>query len=132
MKEWITVKEAGELLKVSDREVITRILRGKLKARKQGRFWQIHSSLTEEAPATEEVPPVTGEAELVKELRERIQDQKKQIERMEERLASESDRRDALILQITRITEQNQLLLEDKSGSGPWYRRVFRKRKDDS
>lgn len=132
MAEWITVKEAGELLKISDRQVINRIHRGKLKARKDGRLWQVHSSLSEEAPVTgealtvtEEVPSkageaaqVTGETDLVKELKE-------QIARMEERLASESDRRDALILQITRITEQNQLLLEDKRS--PFWKRWFGK-----
>lgn len=139
MAEWITVKEAGELLKISDRQVINRIHRGKLKARKDGRLWQVHSSLSEEAPVTgealtvtEEVPSkageaaqVTGETDLVKELKERILDQKEQIARMEERLASESDRRDALILQITRITEQNQLLLEDKRS--PFWKRWFGK-----
>ena len=125
MKEWLTVKEAGELLEISSRQVINRIHRGKLQARKDGRIWQIHRSLAEAPPVTEEapeeagvMPPVTGEAELIKELRERRQDQKGQIE--------EKDKQMSELHQMLMVSESNQRqMLEDKRS---WWERWRQKR----
>ena len=47
MQEWITVKEAAELLNVSERYVRNLGLKGKLKARRDANRWLIHSSLSE-------------------------------------------------------------------------------------
>jgi excisionase family DNA binding protein len=137
MAEWITVKEAAKKLSESERNVRLKIQTGKLKAKRDGRRWLIHSSLSmpdAEELAAEQKPvgsqsedTAAAESELVEVLRERIEKQDQQIERLEDRLKEESDRRDALILQITRITEQNQLLLIEDKRRPSWWQRWRRK-----
>ncbi len=122
MAEWITV---ADVLKVSERTVRRRIESGKLKARRDGRSWLVHSSLSEEDTdaadvRTDEV--LSAESELVKELRERVQDQKEQIE--------EKDKQISELHQMLMVSEANQRqMLEDKR---PFWQRVFRKRDKDA
>ena len=47
MNEWITVKEAAEILEISERQVRNRATSGKLKAKRDGNRWLIHGSLSE-------------------------------------------------------------------------------------
>ena len=47
MAEWITVEEAAGALHVSKRQVLNRIHTGKLKAKRDGCIWFVHSSLSE-------------------------------------------------------------------------------------
>ena len=52
-EEWITTAEAAELLKCSERHVRNMAAKGMLKAKKHGKRWLIHSSLSE--PETEQI-----------------------------------------------------------------------------
>lgn len=56
MKEWLTVKEASELLKISRRQVLNRVHEGKLKAKRNGKLWLIHNSLSPEFEEAKELP----------------------------------------------------------------------------
>ena len=52
-----------------------------------------------------------------------------EVEYLRSELKETKERSDTIILNLTRQLENQQLMLEDKSQ--PWYRRVFRKRKQD-
>ena len=133
MTEWITVKEAGGLLGISSRQVINRIHRGKLKAKKDGRLWQVHSSLSEADKVTGETSeevfeesgeasPVTGETsqEAYKKLEEMVDYFKGQIE--------EKDKQISELHQMLMVTERSrQQLLEDKR---PFWLKWFKKKLD--
>ena len=136
--EWITVKEAAELLNVSDRYVRNLAAKGKLDARRDGNRWLIHSSLSE--PKTEhlgipaEQSAIPTEQHTIGWLQERIEGQAKQISELQSELASArketaeaSQRHDTIVLQLTRQLEQSQRLIEYRNE--PWYRRWFRSRK---
>ena len=99
-EEWITVKEAARKLSVSERNVRFKISSGKLKAKREGRRWLVHSSLSPD-----------------------VSDKDKQIAKLQEEVSQASERSDTIILQLTRQLEQSQRLL--KYHQEPWYRRVF-------
>jgi len=140
-EEWITVKEASELLGISRRQVLNRIHEGKLKARKDNNMWLVHSSLAEtdaevpmEVPSTskkfqDEVDHLRGQLEQKD---KQLEEKDKQIERLHEELtethrnsADASQRHDTIVLQLTRQLEQSQRMLE--AHQEPWYRRLFGK-----
>lgn len=127
-EEWLTTKEAAETLEITVRSVVTRIHEGKLKAKRQGRFWLVHSSLSEPEVgvyvASEEAPSASVEF-----LRKQIEEKDKQIESLQRQLeasAASGERHDMILLQLTRQVEQGQRLLEDHRA--PWFRRMFRKK----
>ena len=123
MAEWITVKEAGELLSISSRQVINRVHRGKLRAKKDGRIWLIHSSLSEEVEVTGETSEEVSEeaGEVYRKLEEMVDYLKAQIE--------EKDKQISELHQMLMMSEGNQRqLLEDKR---PWWQRWRRKSEPD-
>lgn len=89
-EEWITVKEAAGVLKVSERTVRRRIETNKLKATRNGRLWLVHRSLTEPTADTSDDRTDSdidrGDAELIRELRDRIQHQSEQLRSQNERI----------------------------------------------
>jgi excisionase family DNA binding protein len=132
MAEWITTKEAANLLKTSVRNVITKIHQGKLRARRDGKIWLIHSSLS---PSSEETSGIRTESERnaaeIDHLRKQIERKDQQIEGLQKQLEAEAEARqrsDTIILQLTRQLEQSQRLLEYHQE--PWYRRWFRRKSD--
>lgn len=127
MSEWITTKEAARILNTSVRNVVAKINKGKLWARREGKIWLVNRSLS--PPPEEEKGIIT---ESVKNLTESVNYLKDQIEkkdRLLEELRAELDdgrrRSDTIILQLTRQLEQNQRLLE--YNRVPWWKRLFRK-----
>jgi excisionase family DNA binding protein len=118
MNEWITVKEAANFRRCSERNILDLIKRGKLEAKKEGRRWAVRLNASE----------VTSEetsAELLKELREDKRRLIEQVETLERELSESRERTDIIILHLT---QQNQLLLEDKR---PWWKRLKRRRHTD-
>ena len=95
-----------------------------VEAKRDGKRWLIlKSSLSGDNIPTE--------SDAVSILKVQLQEQKEEIDYLKEQLetirqSSEESRKrsDTIILQLT---QQNQLMLEDKTTS--WYRRWFRKRK---
>jgi len=109
MSEWITVKEAAEALKCSARYVRSRAEAGKLRAKKEGNIWLIHSSLTKPLESDKEAVGIptesVSESERITGLLEEIRWLKERIENQEKELSESSTRHDTIIMQMTRQLE---------------------------
>ncbi len=123
-KEWLSVKDVANIRNCTDRTVLRMIEKKEVEAKRDGKRWLIlKSSLSGDNIPTE--------SDAVSILKVQLQEQKEEIDYLKEQLetirqSSEESRKrsDTIILQLT---QQNQLMLEDKTTS--WYRRWFRKRK---
>lgn len=127
MAEWITVKEAAELLKISRRQVINKVNTGQLKAKRQGRLWLIHESLsddTEEIKGTsQEVPKDSQDFSKEINLKEMVEFLKKQLEEKDQQI----NQQQAIIMQLSR---NQQLMLESgekKKARQSWWKRFILK-----
>ena len=126
MAEWITVKEASELLKISRRQVINKVNAGQLKAKREGRLWFIHESLlgdTEEVKGTSQELP-KGSQDFSKEvgnLEEMVEFLKKQLEEKDQQI----NQQQAIIMQLSR---NQQLMLESSQmkAKRSWWSKWFR------
>jgi excisionase family DNA binding protein len=114
--EWISTKEAARRLEISRRSVVDRINKGKLRARRDGKLWLVHSSLL--PPSEEDQGNLTAtERQLsatVDILREQLEIKDRQIERDQ-----------VIILQLTRDIESQQKLIEYQHV--PFWRKWFKK-----
>ena len=137
MAGWITVKEAARKLSVSERNVRFKVSSGKLKAKRDGRRWLVHSSLSADVSDTGRIPEApAADTEVIQMLKSEIEKRDKQLEekdrqmaKLQEELSERSQRQDTIILQLTRQMEQSQRMLEYHQS--PWYHRWFsRKRKE--
>jgi excisionase family DNA binding protein len=137
--KWIPVKEAAKLLEISERQVLNRIHTGKLKAKREGKIWLVHGSLSEPNDEAEQIPKGSdNEAyikleETVELLKEQLKEKDKQIDKLqgqfsETQKASEdaSQRHDTIVMQLTRQLEQSQRMLSVHQE--PWYRKWFRRK----
>lgn len=130
-REWITTKEAADLLGINVRTVVTRIHEGKLKAKREGKSWKVHSSLS---PPSEQIPAqnTVENSAALEILTDQLRQKDKQIEGLQKQLevaSQAAERSDTLHLQTINLLQQNQLALE--SYKAPWYRRIRRKKKDE-
>ena len=124
MAEWLTVKEAAELLNISRRQVINKVNAGLLKAKREGRLWLIHESLKEDIEETEgnsqeilkDSQDFPGE---VKRLEEMLELLKKQVEEKDQQI----NQQQAIIMQLSR----NQQLMLESGKRGGWWSRLFKK-----
>ena len=123
-KEWLTVKETAGLLNISRRQVINKINSGQLKAKRNGRLWLIHESLS---PDIEEIK-VTSQ-----ELPEDSQDFQSEIQRLEdmmEFLRKQLEEKDQQINQqqaiIMQLSRNQQMILEsaEQKKSRSWWQRL--------
>lgn len=129
MKDWLTVKEVAESLKCSTRYVRNMASSGKLRARKEGSQWLIHSSLRPSAESNMESDGIPSESstdqELISWLRQRIEQQDKELSELRKSTDESNKRHDTIVLQLTRQIEQSHRMLEDHRSS--WIKRIFRK-----
>ena len=134
MAEWMTVKEAADFLKISERQVLNRIHTGRLKAIRNGRRWLVHTSLSEPSSEADKLPIGNGNEAVLKpdetveilknQLQKRemeVEDLRRQLEAKDRMLDDASQRHDTIVLQLTRQLEQSQHLLEYHKS--PWWRR---------
>jgi len=131
MAEWITVKEASELLKISRRQVINKVNAGQLKAKREGRLWLIHESLsgdTEEVKGTsqeflKDSQDFSGE---VKRLEEIVELLKKQVEEKDQQI----NQQQAIIMQLSR---NQQLILEssEQKARRSWWSRLWKRKHEN-
>lgn len=124
-KEWLTTKEAAEALGITVRSVNTRIHEGRLKARREGRFWRVHSSLSKPDEGVY-IASEEGKTDSVAFLQNQLEEKDKQIESLQRQLeaaAASGERHDMILLQLTRQVEQGQRALE--AHRVPWFRRLF-------
>lgn len=127
---WITVKEAANILQCSDRHVRNMAATGRLRARKKRNSWLIHISLQESEESDKEAEGVPTESiseferitSLLDEnlwLKKRIENQEKELSELRRELAESSTRHDTIVMQLS-----SQLkIVESKK---PWYKRLFR------
>ena len=127
--EWITTKRAAELLKLSVRHVRELARKGKLKAKRDGKNWLIHSSLSRETGEAASAPNgIPGEvsAEAYEKLEQMIQYLQNQIAEKDKQL----ERQQTITMQLSRDIESQQKLIEYQGS--PWWRRwFFKTRKDE-
>lgn len=137
LNEWITVKEAAESLKCSTRYVRNRAASGKLRAKKEGNVWLIHSSLSTPSESDMESKGTDKESSAESEritalstenqwLKERIETQEKELSELRKELSESGNRHDTIVMQLTRQLEQSQRMLESKRSS--LFRRLFHRK----
>lgn len=146
MKGWITVAEASQRLELSERSVRTWISEGKLKARKHGRKWLIfeesmgsyEGDIPENKEATEEVS-ANSEASSAQELsrlrteNEFLRADIEEFKKDKQELQDSRTRQDTIIMQLSRNTESQQLMIEDmRSKKSFWQRLRCKKDREDS
>ena len=123
MSEWLTVKEAAEALKCSDRYIRNRAEAGKLRAKKEGNIWLIHSSLSPAAESSKESSGIPKEAqtELIKQLQSEIIYLRSKLDENHKELSESRERSDTIIMSLTKQIEQLQLSAKKRS----WAQRLF-------
>ena len=137
-EEWMTTAEAAEQLNVSERYVRNLALKGKLKAKRDGNRWLIHSSLSEPDEGPSGIPTeqdgTAAEQKTIEWLQKRVEDQERQISELQSEVSSArkaaedaGERHDMIVLQLTRQLGESQRLLEYHES--PWWRRWFGSRK---
>lgn len=119
---WISVKEAAAIRKVSERTFLNLIHKGEVEARKEGRSWRVSRESVEQM--SEDIPK---DSEIITLLKAQLKEAQDRASRLEQELSDTKKRSDTIILQLT---QQNQLMLEDKTK--PWYRKMFKKRQKES
>ncbi len=133
--KWQTVADACHTLGISQRTLYRRIKKGEIQSKLESGRRLI---LIDDSQVTDSVASVADMADAallqqIKSENEHLRDQVKalQEERRAERESAEQskERSDTIILQLTRQVDQAQRLLEHHQE--PWYRRVFRKRRED-
>lgn len=123
-QEWITTKRAAELLNRSVRRVRELALKGKLKAKRDGKNWLIHSSLSEgvgEAVKSPNGVPGEVSAEAYEKLEQMVQQLQGQVEQKDKQI----EQLHIITMQLSRDIESQQKLIEHKEA--PWWRRWFRR-----
>lgn len=126
-EKWLSVKDVANIRNCTDRTVLRMIEKKEVEAKRDGKRWLIlKSSLSDDNIPTE--------SDVTSILKVQLQEQKEEVNYLNEQLevvrqTSEESRKrsDTIILQLT---QQNQLMLEDKTT--PWYRRWFRKKSEDA
>ena len=118
-KDWISVKEAAAIRNVSERTFLNLIHKGEVEAKKEGRSWRVSRKSAENI--SEDIPK---DSDVVALLKAQLQETQERANRLEQELSDTKKRSDTIILHLT---QQNQLMLQDKTK--PWWRRVFRKKK---
>jgi excisionase family DNA binding protein len=119
-KEWISVKEAAAIRNVSERVFLNLIRDKKVEAHKEGRSWKVDRESVEKL--SEDIPK---DPEIVSLLKAQLQEAQDRANRLEQELSDTKKRADTIIMGLT---QQNQLMLEDKTT--PWYRKLFRKKEN--
>ncbi len=139
-EEWITVKETARKLSVSERNIRFKISSGKLKAKREGRRWLVHSSLSPDVSDTVRIPEegaigYRSDTEVVEVLKselekrdKQLEEKDKQIAKLQEEASQSGERSDTIILQLTRQLDQSQRLLEYHQE--PLWRRWFKRKRE--
>ena len=149
MKQWMTVKEAADILGTTERTIYRQMKSGKIESRLENdkRLVAVNCPDTVLTSEKQYVDFLYHLKQLLSENDARIEQQQNEIEYLRNELSevhqrtdqiihqmqadaeSTKERSDTIILQLTRqleaITEQNQLLLEDLRPKQRWYHRLL-------
>lgn len=133
--QWKTLKEACEILGISESTLRRRIkqeeIESKVEKNKRLVFIQESSQMTGQMTEYAMAQHLQNENERLlqesEELKEQLKRKDSQLQAKDEQMAEASNRHDTIVLQLTRQVEQSQRLLEYHEE--PFYRRWFKKRK---
>ena len=115
-EDWISVKEAAKIKDCTTANINYYIKQGKVEAVKEKGRWQINpESLNLEKEFKKDF-------DAFEVLKVQLEEKDKQIALLQEELSQSRDQSNQI---IAALTQQNQLMLEDKTT--PWYRRLFGK-----
>ena len=125
---YISVAEAARKLKISDRAVRQWIHSGKLEAERNGRAWQILASSLGNGSSSEVDFPITSQMQSeIDHLRNELAAKNRQLESLTQSLSHAHQLVAISQKSIQQLTEQNQLLLEDRRHHQlPLLKRIFR------
>lgn len=124
-EDWITTKEAAELLNISARHVRELASKGKLKAKRRGKNWLIHSSLSRDIGEAGKSPNGVRE-EVSAEAYEKLEQMVTQLQGQVEQKDKQIEQLHIITMQLSRDIESQQKLIEYKQS--PWWRRWFGKK----
>ncbi len=116
-EKWLTVAEAGHALGIAERTLRRRITEGKVKSKLENNRRLVFVEVQEEAG------PEQAQSDMPEGTRELVDQLKQENEYLREELRQTRERSDTIIL---RLTQQNQLMLEDKRAS--WWHRWFKRK----
>ena len=123
--EYISVKDAANFLKVTEKTVINRINRGELEGIQKGRFWKVKRESVEKATERDSVN-LQKDSDVVQILKAQLQERtteaselREQVAKLTEDLRNVGERHDTVVMQMSRLLEQAQ---------EPWYRKMFRRK----
>ena len=123
--EYISVKDAANLLKVTEKTVINRINRGELEGIQEGRFWKVRRQSVEKAAKkySVNIPKDSEDSEVVQILKAQLQEKtaeanelREQVVQLTEDLRNAGHRHDIVVIQMTRLLEYQQQ---------PFWRKLF-------
>ena len=123
--EYISVKDAANFLKVTEKTVINRINRGELEGIQKGRFWKVRRQSVERAAKEYSVklPKDSEDSEVIQILKAQLQERtteaselREQVAELTEDLRNASERHDTVVMQMTRLVEYHQQ---------PFWRKLF-------
>ena len=143
--KWYTIKEAAEILNISERTVWRRKKEGKIKFRfKKGTcYFKIDDAIVNvDTDIVKDIDAVAISAlieqlqsenerliqelsDLRNELKRKEETHKQELQQKDALLEQNRNRQDTIILQLTRQLEQSQRLLGYQE---PWYRKLFRRK----
>ncbi len=130
--EWVSMKQACDILDISISTLRRRIDNGEIESRLEGnrRSILIHHDTSSDTSTKQEATQT--DTSFMEQLKYQIESLQKQLDtregevaKLQEELSQSRERSDTIILQLTRQMEQSQRLLE--YNQEPWYRRMFRK-----
>lgn len=116
-EKWLTVAEAGHALGIAERTLRRRITEGKIESKLENNRRLVLVDVLEKAEQEE------AQSDMPEGTRELVEQLKQENEYLREELRQTRERSDTIIL---RLTQQNQLMLEDKTSS--WWQRWFKRK----
>ena len=126
--EYMSVKDAANSLKVTEKTVINRINRGELEGIQEGRFWKVRRQSVEKAAKEYSVilPKDSEDSEVIQILKAQLQERtieaselQEQVAKLTEDLRNASERHDTVVMQLTKIVEYQQQ---------PFWRKLFQRK----
>lgn len=134
--EWVSMKQACDVLGVSLSTLRRRISRGEIESKldKHRRLVLIRHDTSSDTSMTQNATLLESQVvEQLKRQTEMLQEQldkrETEVAKLQDELSQSKERSDTIILQLTRQVDQSQRLLE--YNQEPWYRKWFKKKREE-
>ena len=135
--KWVSMKKACDMIDISLSTLRRRIDEGEIESKLDGRRRLVlidcdtssDTSMTQNATLLESAV-IEQLKHQTKILQEQLDKREAEVMKLQNELSQSRERSDTIILQLTRQMEQSQKLLEHHQE--PFYRRWFRKKREDA